>query len=178
MFLTVVDTRNSIRHFSQYQIWNYNHTLYTYNYEYQYECILEQISLEIFHHSFFRNLLVHFWPLLSIITVVINSSVIFDRCYQLLPLLSTVVSIINLEEYGPIYTVLYCNVLYSTVLYCTILYRTIMYRTVLYFKYFASKVPSSPSHPHLLPPTYRPIHRYPFSWRIYFNHHSDNFINK
>ena len=27
---------------------------------------------------------------------------------------------------------------------CTILYRTIMYRTVLYFKYFASKVPSSP----------------------------------
>ena len=35
-------------------------TLYTYNYEYQYECILEQISLEIFHHSFFRNLLIHF----------------------------------------------------------------------------------------------------------------------
>jgi len=90
-------------------------------------------------------------------------SYIFDRCYQLLPLLSTVVSIINLEEYGPIYTVLYCNVLYSTVLYCTILYRTIMYRTVLYFKYFASKVPSSPPHPHLPPPTSRPIHRYPFS---------------
>merc|ERR1711867_280078 len=72
-----------------------------------------------------------------------ESTPIFDRCYQLLPLLSTVVSIINLE-YRRIYTVLYCNVLYSTVLYCTILYRTIMYRTVLYFKYFATKVTSSP----------------------------------
>ena len=127
MFLTVVDTRNSIRHFSQYQIWNYNHyTLYTYNYDYHSECILEQISLKIFHHTFFRNLLKHFWPLLS-----------YYRCYHItaviiLPLLSTVVSIINLE-YRPIYTVLYCNVLYSTVLYCTILYRTIMYRTVLYY---------------------------------------------
>ena len=33
-------------------------------------------------------------------------------------------------------------------------------------------------HPHRPPPTSRPIHRYPFSRRIDFNHHSENFINK
>jgi len=39
---------------------------------------------------------------------------------------------------------------------CNVLYSTVLYCTILY----------------------RPIHRYPFSWRIYLNHHSDNFINK